>query len=840
MQIIPSNTWRSFFIAFGIFLVAGALYFLPSLQGKELEQGDVTQFRGSASEIIKYREMGRSIYWTNAMFSGMPNYGISVINPSNFIRYVPLVFRKGLGGPYGLFVLMSLGFFVLMMATRIDLRIAIGASLAYALSSYFIIVLAAGHAAKFHAMAYLPVILAGFIWAFRRKSPWIGAAVTGVGTALEINAGHPQMAYYFFFVLLAVVIYELQKALRHGQFQPFLKRGLMVLLAAVLGVATQYPYLSRTLHYSAFSTRGASELSAELLGEGEDQDGLDKGYITDWSYGVGETFSWLIPNFKGGVSQQLATQEKALEAVNPRFKRAVGGQSQYWGNQPFVSGPVYIGAFVLLLGLFGFFFLRPGYRIPYLIALVLMTMLSWGKNFEALTNFFIDYVPLYDKFRAVSSIMVIPSFLFPFISALTLQRLLEKPEALQQASGMGSLNFQKLFYVVAGVLVAFCGLSYVAPDMVNSFLSNQEASQLPSRLSKAGFSTAQANSFMAQLEKAREVVFQADAARSLFVLLLGVGLFFVWQRRILSGRWLAISLSILMVGDLWMVDRRYLGTDNFVEETTAQKPQKTPADQAILRDDDPYFRVLNLTVSPFNDATTSFFHKSIGGYSGIKLKKYQELIDFYLQGELQTLMQGLQNGKPQPQQLFSQTPLLNALNTKYLIVNKNGRPLENPRRHGNAWFVSGLESVPDADAEIQALGQVNLREKAVVREPMRARLASGPNVPFAPSGQISLSSYDPEKLVYQSKSPQDGLVVFSEIYFPEGWKLQVDGEETPLIRTNYLMRGAVIPAGAHTITMTFEKDFQTARMIGILAHVLLLGLVVTAVLMYRRRSKVSQ
>jgi hypothetical protein len=370
-------------------------------------------------------------------------------------------------------------------------------------------------------------------------------------------------------------------------------------------------------------------------------------------------------------------------------------------------------------------------------------------------------------------------------------------------------------------------------------LSSQEASQLPSRLSNAGFSSAQANSFMAQLEKAREVVFQADAARSLFVLLLGVGLFFLWQRRILSGRWLAISLSILMVGDLWMVDRRYLGTDNFVEETTAQKPRKTPADQAIFRDDDPYFRVLNLTVSPFNDATTSFFHQSIGGYSGIKLKKYQELIDFYLQGELQTLTQGLQNGQPQPRQLFSQTPLLNALNTKYVIVNKNGRPLQNPLRHGNAWFVSGLQSVPDADAEIQTLDQVNLREKAVVREPMLARLASGPNVPFAPSGQITLSTYDPEKLVYQSQSPQDGLVVFSEVYFPEGWKLKVDGKETPLIRTNYLMRGAVIPAGKHTVTMTFEKDFQTARMIGILAHVLLLGLVVTAIIMYRRRSNPS-
>lgn len=839
MQIIPSNSWRSFFIAFGIFLAAGALYFLPSLQGKELEQGDITQFRGSASEIIKYREMGRAIYWTNAMFSGMPNYGISVINPTNFIRYVPLAFRKGLDGPYGMFVLMCLGFFVLMMATRVDIRIAIGASLAFALSSYYIIVLSAGHSAKYHAMAYLPIILAGLIWTFRRDTPWLGAAVLGVGTALEINAGHPQMAYYFFFVLLAVFIYELQKALRKGQFRSFFQRSLILLLAGVIGIATQYPYLSRTLHYSEFSTRGQSELSADLRGQGEDKDGLDKGYITDWSYGISETFTWLIPNFKGGVSQQLATQEAAMKEVTPRFQRAIGSQSQYWGDQPFVGGPVYIGAFVLLLGLFGFFFLRPGYRIPYLIALVLLTMLSWGKNFDSLTNFFIDYVPLYDKFRAVSSIMVIPSFIFPFLAALTLQRLLQKPEILQQSSGIGQLNYQKLFYIVAGVLVGFCGLSYVAPDMVNSFLSSREASDLPGRLSQAGFSSAQANSFLGQLEKAREAVFQADAARSLFVLLIGLGLFFLWQRKILSGSWLAITLSLLMVGDLWLVDRRYLGTDNFVEETTAEKPQATPADRAILRDQEPYFRVLNLTVSPFNDATTSFFHKSIGGYSGIKLKKYQELIDFHLQEELQKLMQGLRGGNPQPRQLFQQTPLLNALNTKYVIVNKNGRPLQNPLRLGNAWFVSQVKKVPTADAEILALDKVNLRQTAVVREPMLERLASGPNVPFAPDGQITLSSYDPEKLVYQSQSSQDGLVVFSEIYFPEGWKLKVDGKEVPLIRTNYLMRGAVIPAGKHTITMTFEKDFQTARMIGIFAHILLLGLVVTALIMYRRRSNTS-
>lgn len=836
MQIIPSNNFRALLIALGVFLLAGALYFLPNLQGKAMDQGDSTQFRGGAREIMEYREMGRSIYWTNTMFSGMPNYALSVINPTNFTRYVPMAFRQTLGTGFGLFVIMALGFFVLMMALKVDLRIAIATALIYALGSYFIIVLAAGHNSKYHAMAYLPGILAGVIWAYRQKKPWLGAAVLGVFTALEINASHPQMFYYFLSVLLATVVYEAIQYFRRGAVKLFLIRSGLLLVAAVLAVGTQYPYLKRTLDYGKYSTRGESELSEEL--SGRDDDGLDRDYITNWSYGVGETFTWLIPNFKGGASEPLSRQEKVMEGVDSRLKRAVGGQSAYFGNQPFVSGPVYLGAAVMLLAIFGFFYLRPGLRWPMLIALILMTMLSWGKNFEGLTNFFIDNVPLYDKFRAVSSIMVIPSFIMPLMAALSLQKIVQEPESLQNTSPLASLNFRKLFYAVAGLLIFFTAIAYAFPGAVNDFLSDREATELPQRLAEAGFNNQQSDTFLNELTSAREALFQSDARRSLFVLILGAGFFFLWQRRVLATRWFVICTLIVMVGDMWLVDRRYLNDENYVTPGQTD-PQPTPADRQILQDKDPYYRVLNLTKSPFNDATTSFFHFSVGGYSGIKLRRYQDLIDFYLQEETQRLSSALRQQQAKPQQAFRQTPLLNALNLKHVIVDPNGRPLQNPERLGNAWYVNQIKTVPDADAEIQSLGDQDLARTAVLREDMLDLLAGGPNVPVAQQGSIQLQSYDPEKLVYRSQSEDEGFVVFSEIYFPEGWKLQVDGEEKPLVRTDFALRGAVLPAGQHEVVMTFEKNFQSERTLGLIAYILLAGLVVMAIVQSKKEANPS-
>ncbi len=834
MNYLPSATLKSALIALGIFVVAALLYFLPSIQGKTLKQGDVTQFNGSATEIIDYREQGRQIYWTNVMFSGMPNHGISVIDPGNWVRYIPMVFTKSLGQPIGLFILMCLGFYVLMMALNIDARVAIISSLAYALSSYFIIILEAGHNAKFHAMAYLPGILAGMIWAYRQKKPWQGAAVLGIFTALELNARHPQMFYYFAFVLLFVGLAELVIAIRKGAVAPFVKTTLMLLVAAFLAVGTQYAYLKRTLDYSKQSTRGSSELKDADATAGDE--GLTTDYITNWSYGKSETFSWLIPNYKGGVSRQIGADSEALEAVDGPFRQAIAGQSQYFGDQPFVGGPVYLGAIVVLFAFYGMFFLKHKYRIPILMGLVLMTMLSWGKNFSGLTDFFIENVPLYNKFRAVSSIMVVPSLLMPLLGAMALNKLIKNPQSLTETSVLKQFSNEKLFYVVAGLLLAFTAISYVAPDTFNSFLSDREAETLPQQLAQAGITPAQSNQFIDSLESARKMVFKQDAGRTLALLLLATAAVFLWRRKVLKTPVFIIGLGVVIVAELWMVDRRYLNQENFVNESQAG-PKMTAADAAILQDQDLNYRVLNLTVSPFNDATTSFFHKSIGGYSGIKLKKYQELIDYYLQSEIQALSNQLRNsnGRPQPQQLFGQTPVMNMLNTKYVIINPQGQPLQNPQRNGVAWFVNSVKEVESPDAEIKALGQVNLKSTAVLEQDELNQLSSQE---FGNGqGTIQLQSYDPEKMVYQAQSQTGGLAVFSEVYYPSGWTLKIDGEEAPLVKANYLLRAAYIPAGNHTVEMTYDADFGLANTLSLVSFILLLGLMVTAFVMEKRKAQ---
>ncbi len=829
MNKYSSTKLPTFFIAVGIFILAGVLYFLPSIQGKTLSQGDVTQFKGSASEIQEYRDQGRDIYWTNVMFAGMPNYAISVVDSGNWIRFIPAVFVKVLTGPIGLFVLLCIGFYVLMMSLNIDARIAIAASLAYALSSYFIEVLAAGHNSKFHAMAYMPGILAGMIWAYQRGKPLLGAAVFGLFTALELNARHPQMFYYFSFVLVLVGIYELVRAFKMGVLPQFLKSTALLLGAALIAIGTQFAYLNRTLDYSKLSTRGQSELSSEATDKG---DGLDTDYITNWSYGVAETFSWLVPNYKGGVSQAIGPDAQALDEIDGRFKQAVAGQSQYYGDQPFVAGPAYFGVAFILLAFFGLFFLKNGLKIPLLIGLVLMTMLSWGKNFPALTNFFIENMPMYDKFRAVSSIMVIPSLLVPLLGAMALDKILKKPETFQENSGVGKLTNQKLFYIVGGLLVAFCLISYVAPSTFNSFLSEREAEQLPNQLAQAGFAPAQADQFMEALITVRQAIFKKDVGRTLLLLLLTGGLILLWHRKAIKGPIFVIGVGLIMVADLWLLDRRYLSSENFVKPNQTEVA-KSAADVAILQDKDPNYRVLNLTVSPFNDATTSFFHKSVGGYSGIKLKKYQELVDYYLQAEIQTLIGQLRKQEgSNPQDWFARTPVLNMLNTKYVIVNKQGQPLQNPQRNGNAWFVENIQTVQTADEEINALGAADLKTTAVIRQDQLEKMEGSPT---SSSGTIQLTSYDPEKLTYTSNSDAAGLAVFSEVYYPEGWKVLVDGNEVPMIRANYVLRAAKIPAGNHQIEMIFEKSFATANIISAVSCLLLIGLLITAVVVSRKK-----
>jgi hypothetical protein len=822
------NSYRIHLFAVALFAILAASFNYPALSGKVINQNDIKQHRGSAREVIDIREeSGRQILWTNVMFSGMPTYLISAVYGGELLKYVPRTINGLLrNSAIGYLFLLMIGFYILSNALKIDPKIGMLGAFAYGFSTYFIIVLEAGHNSKIHAMAYLPGILAGMIWAYRQKRLGLGAAVFALFIGLELSARHPQMFYYFLFLAFGYGIYELIMAIREKTIAYFAKATGALLVAALIGVATSLPYLQNTYQFGKHTIRGKSELT---LNKANKTEGLDRDYATAWSYGISETWSLLIPNFKGGATSAIQENEGALEAVDPRFRQSIAGQNAYFGDQPFTSGPVYVGAIIFFLAFLAFF-LAKGYLKYALLAVLLLTIaLSWGKNLPGLTNFFLDNVPFYNKFRAVASILIVPEIIIPLLAILSLSSLSawDKKDWQQSVKLIvgGAHSRAKLFYGATGILLGFLLLNYLAPGSFNNFLSTQEAEQLPQRLAEAGFNNTQANSFIESLEGARQSIFKADVLRSFFFVLFGALALFFFQKGSLKTTGLLVVLGLLTLADLYSINKRYLSEENFVDADKVGDNygvQPSPADRAIIAQyqQDPYFRTLNLTVSPFNDASTSFFHFSIGGYHGAKLKIYQELIEYQLGGEIELLRQSLQQGRFSPQ-MFQNFSALNMLNTRYIIANPQGAPLENPSRLGNAWLVKETKVVPDADSEIQALANFDPSQTAILREDQAAKLGS--LAQGAGNGQVSLTSYDPEELSYQYQSNTENLVVFSEVWYPENWEVTIDGQAAELLRVNYTLRGVKVPAGKHEIKMSYRDSASgTANTIAMIASLLVL------------------
>lgn len=838
------NIYLRHLTALVTFVVLAAAFNAPVFSGKTLQQNDIKQYQGSSAEIKQYREQeDRQILWTNAMFSGMPTYVISAVYGGELLHKVPKIVHSILmDNTVGYLFLLMLSFYLLAHSFKLDWRIGIIGGIAYAFSTYFIIVLAAGHNAKIHAMAYLPGMLAGMVWAYRQRKYLTGAAVFALFTGLELGARHPQMFYYFLFVMLFYGIYELVQAWQDKWLPSFLKATGALLIAGILGVLTNLPYLSNTYDYGKHTIRGKSELT---LGKENKTEGLDRDYATAWSYGIAETWSLLIPNFKGGATEALQEHPETLNEIDPRFKQSVGGLNSYFGNQPFTSGPVYVGAVVMLLALLTLFLRKGALKYVFLAVIALTVALSWGKNLPGLTNFFLDNVPLYNKFRAVASILIVPEVLLPLLAMLGLSTLLKFDnkdswnEKVKLLVG-GAHSRKKLLLIVTGVLLLFTLINYMAPGTFNDFLSDQEATQLPQQLAQAGFNDQQASQFIGQVEQARQALFKQDVLRSFgFILVAGL-LLFLFQRGGIKQNVFLLGIGVLILADLFMVNRRYLNTENFVDEDRIAQNygvQPSRADQMIQAQyqNDPYFRTLNLAVSPFNDASTSFFHYSIGGYHGAKLKIYQELIEYQLGGEIEQLRQSLQNQSIQTSD-FKRYPALNMLNTRYVIINPQGPPLENPTALGNAWLVSSIKEVADADAEIQAIAGLDAKNEAVLRSDQMAKFGSRLGAQ-AGQGSVSLTSYDPEKLSYRYDAPAENLVVFSEVWYPENWVATIDGEETELLRANYVLRALKVPAGEHTITLEYRDSAtgikNTIAMISSL--IILLGVPVLLFLSYRSK-----
>ena len=809
------------------FALITLIYFNPVLQGKRIKQHDIEMHKGMSHEIAEYKaQTGEQTLWTNSMFGGMPAWNIGVSQNSNLMTGVQRVLTVGLPHPICSVFISMLGFFILLMVLDCSIGISIAGALAYGFTSYLFIIIGAGHNSKAMAMAYMAPVIAGILLTYKGKYLW-GSVLTALALALQIRAGHLQITYYLFLTVLCLVIAQLVDAIRNKSLGNFFKASGLLTIAAILAVLTCSTTLYANYKYGQETMRGKP-----ILTQNQDNQtkGLERDYITQWSYGKGETWTLLIPNAKGGASGYIGKGEPALEKADPRFKESIAQSNAYWGDQPGTSGPVYVGAIVVFLFLLGAFTVKGGTKWALVAATLLSILLSWGKNMMWFTDFFIDYVPGYNKFRAVSMTLVIAEVCMPLLGFLGLAEILKNPDSFKQ-------NIKK-FYIALGITAGFCLLFSVAPKAFFSFLSQGEAEQFASLSAQQGgevYAT-----FATQLEDVRVAIFRKDALRSLLFIILAAVPIFLCGKNKLKALPATLILATLVVIDLYPIDRRYLNNDNFISKKLADRPfTATKADKYILQDSDPDFRVVNLTKDVFNDASTSYYHKSIGGYNGAKLRRYQDVITQYLSVEVKRFGSIFNSITTEDDfgAAMQQQKVLNMLNTRYVIYNPDVEPLVNPCAMGNAWAVNDIRWVETPNEEIDAIASTDVAHTAIISKDFQSELQG-----FAPSDaqncNISLDYYKPNKVGYSFSSDKDQLVVFSEIWTQtDGWHLFIDGNEHPIIRANYLLRAAKIPAGSHEISMSYTPSiWKTGNTIQFASSLLmLLGIAVACLISFKNK-----
>ena len=814
-------------IAVLAFAILTIIYFKPLFTGKELKQDDIARHKGMSKEIVDYRTKNNSEpLWTNSMFGGMPAYQISTLYPGNWISKLDNAFKLFIPLPAGYLFLYCLGFFILLLCVNINPWLALVGGLAYGLSSYFIIILEAGHNSKANALGYLPALLGGILLLFKNRY-WLGLSVTSLFTAMELNANHVQISYYGYILIGFIIFGYFINALKTKTIGLFVKAFSLFLISTFIGLLPNFGNISTTNEYGKFSTRGKSELTINSQLKNNDNNktsGLDEDYATQWSYGIGETFTFLIPDFKGGPSNSIKSADaSALKKVNPEYREQVANSSSYFGNQPFTSGPVYIGAIIVFLALIGLFIIKNPIKWPIVIVTLLTITLAWGKNFMSLTDFFMHNIPGYNKFRAVSMILIVAELTIPLLAMLAINELFKIKnwnDKIKLNLIKADLSLKKILITCLIIVGGFCLISYLFPDILNTFLADNEDKQLIEQAVSAGNPENQVKPYVAelmpQLEIARKAIFKSDAFRSLIFILLAFGSLYLFYTNKIKKEMLITSLGIFILIDLWTVDARYLNDKSFItkEQNMQSITSKTAADDEILKDSDINYRVLNLTVNTFNDAATSYYHKSIGGYHGAKLKKYAELIDFHIDNEIKSFYKDANKSFASDSAmkvLFGNLQILNMLNAKYFILpggeNNAEIPLKNPMVNGNAWLVEKIVSVENANEEIISLGKINTKKEAVSQENFIKSL--GLKLNYSAKGDIKLISYQPNNLVYQSETSSEEFAVFSEIYYPKGWNAYIDGQLKEHASVNYVLRGLAIPAGKHKIEFKFEPVTYT-------------------------------
>lgn len=806
-------------IAFFVFLAITVLYFQPVVLGnKQLRQGDVTNFKGMSKEIQDHRaQYHEEPLWTNRMFGGMPAFQISTLYPHNYIANISGIFSFGLPRPVYAILLAMLGFYLMLTLLKIDTWVAVFASVAYGLSSFIYTVIDAGHNPQAIAIAFMPWVFSGFVHIYRNKQFLTGAALIGLMLALELYSNHMQMTYYLFILIALYLVAEFVDALRRKELKDFFKASVFVLIASGLAVGANIGNLVCTADYGKYTTRGASELTAgpdgKTLTKEENTGGLPRDYVTAWSYRVDETFNLMIPNFKGGSSSPIGQYPYALDAVkDDNYKESIAKSSAYFGDQAITSGPSYMGAAICFLFVLALFFVEGTLKWALLAATALSIMLSWGYHFNLLSDFFIDHVPGYNKFRSVSFTLVIAGLAIPMLAALVLNKFVTDPGILKKNFGNTKFTNMRVLIVAFALTGGFCLVTWLAPAAFNTYFGRDELDYFEGVMKDPKQSDSAA-AYMGELQAAREQIVKSDAGRSfIFIGLAALGLI-LYSRKTINRQVLLGSMVALTCIDMVVVDRRYLGSDSFEkkkpqnENPFAEQGRPSKADNMILQDKSPDYRVFNLTARPDQDAATSYFHNSLGGYHGAKLKRYQELIDFHISRSFYGLSQFLKSGANDStlKIMLARQGVLNMLNTKYIIYNPDAAPIVNPYALGNAWFVGDVRMVANPDSEVVELGRINPALTAVVDQKFKSKVPA--SVKLDPTATIKLTEYKANHLSYHSKSSSDQLAIFSEIYYPSGWNAYIDGKLTDHFGADFVLRALVIPAGEHSVEFKFEPSY---------------------------------
>ncbi|MBC7653001.1 MAG: hypothetical protein H7098_00840 [Oligoflexus sp.] len=785
------------------FVVLCFVYFTPAFQGKVLMQGDVQKAAATQSEIMKFRaEDGKGPLWTNSMFGGMPTYQIWLKYPKNITTHVIDVINASFPNPVNTVLIYLLATYFLLIVLGMSPWLAAVGAIAFGFSSYNFIFLEAGHSNQAMAIAFFPAILGGVILTLRGKY-WLGTALTAFFVAMEIRTNHIQMTYYLFIALIILMGIELYHSYKDKTLPAYWKSLGFLVAAAFLGIAVNSGSLWTTYEYGEYSTRGKSNITTDSA---QPNNGLDKDYAFQWSQGVGETMTLLIPNAYGGASQPTLDGKsdvaKVIIAKGADVQQATGFAQQmpvYWGPKPFTSGPWYFGAFVLFLFIFGLFIIKGRLKWFLVSATVLSILLAFGKNFSLLSDLFFNYVPLYNKFRSVEFNLVIASLCVPILACLAIFEATKPTVDVKEVIK----KLKTSAYIVLGILVVLIAL----PTLLFSFKADNHQDFLNQLNQVAGGDASFGSAISKALIDDRISLFRTDAFRSFIFIVLGIGALWALINKKINKPLGLIIIGVIILVDLWSVDKRYLNDEKFVSKSIMnQQAQKRPVDEFILRDTDPNYRVFDVTIPTFQSAEATAFHKTIGGYHAAKLKRFQEVIDKQFTGS-------------------TNQDVLDMLNTKYFITTgKDGQSASmqaNSTACGHAWFVQSVQYAKNNDQEMQGISSFDPKKEAIVNREFEP-LLKDKNVGVPSNGIIKLTSYHPDLLKYEYSIDKAAVAVFSEIWYPKGWKMYVDGEEMPYFRANYLLRAAVLPSGNHKIEWKFEpRSYFFGENISLIGSILL-------------------